>query len=126
MKDWWETKKLQFIAWIFQQLDMKALLFRVEWLERQNQELKDIIAQLSCGVVDVHFKEETQIFVISRLGKGCIFHFPAHFSSLPALHDFVQHLRLRFGKTERITYDVPYPQELSRDILQKLDNEAHA
>lgn len=35
-----EQKKIQFTGWIFKQLGMKELLFRVEYLERENERLR--------------------------------------------------------------------------------------
>jgi hypothetical protein len=85
----------------------------ISTLENQNRQLlikqkqlEELISTLSSGVVDIHFKGQTQIYIVSKLGDGYFTHIDANFEGLESLHDFVKEVKKRFGGP-RMQWDVP-------------------
>ncbi|RLB94058.1 MAG: hypothetical protein DRH26_02210 [Deltaproteobacteria bacterium] len=79
---------------------------RIDELSCQLRKLESEFEELSQIGVDVHFKEQSQVFIISKINGGQIRHVAAHFDSLKDLNTFSDSLKERF-RTRQVVWDAP-------------------
>lgn len=72
---------------------------------RRQEKLEELISTLSSGIVDVHFKSPSQIYIVSKLGDGYFTHIDAD-CSYEELIKFVKEVKQRFGNP-KMQWDDP-------------------
>lgn len=60
--------------------------------------VEDRIGALSQPGIDLDFKEQTQVYIVSKIDGGQIRHIPAHFDNRRDLDAFAQEIRQKFQK----------------------------
>lgn len=74
-----------------------AMTEKIKTLNERQDKLEEIISTLSSGVVDVHFKSQSQIYIVSKLGKGYFAHIAANFENYNDLTNFVKDVKKQYG-----------------------------